>query len=137
MDELKLLPANAIVAAFREVAEKNRKKANGLQGKTGFQNFLLREVHNSGADMISGLADDIEKMDPVDEAVLRVALIQKIKNGQKGVQKLYWRDFAGNKVCPVCGYECNDDYYLDKFCPGCGTRLWFNEEEAEHDQPDM
>ena len=30
MDELKLLPANAIVAAFREVAEKNRKEANGL-----------------------------------------------------------------------------------------------------------
>lgn len=61
MDELKLLPANAIVAGFREVAEKNRKKANELQGKAGFQNFLLREVHNSGADMISGLADDIEK----------------------------------------------------------------------------
>lgn len=52
-------------------------------------------------------------------------------------KKLYWREKAGTTICPVCGYECNDDYYLDKFCPGCGTRLWFNEEEAEHDQPDM
>lgn len=52
-------------------------------------------------------------------------------------KKLYWREKAGTKICPVCGYECNDDYYLDKFCPGCGTRLWFDEEEAEHDQPDM
>lgn len=52
-------------------------------------------------------------------------------------KKLYWREKAGTEICPVCGYECDDDYYLDKFCPGCGTRLWFNEEEAEHDQPDM
>lgn len=52
-------------------------------------------------------------------------------------KKLYWREETINEICPVCGYECNDDYYLDKFCPGCGTRLWFNEEEAEHDQPDM
>jgi hypothetical protein len=52
-------------------------------------------------------------------------------------QKLYWRERACTTICPVCGYECNDDYYLDKFCPGCGTRLWFDEEEAEHDQPDM
>ena len=52
-------------------------------------------------------------------------------------KKLYWREQAGTEICPVCGYECSDDYYLDKFCPGCGTRLWFNEEEAEHDQPDM
>lgn len=52
-------------------------------------------------------------------------------------KKLYWREKACATICPVCGYECNDDYYLDKFCPGCGTRLWFNEEEAEHDQPDM
>ena len=52
-------------------------------------------------------------------------------------KKLYWREQAGTEICPVCGYECNDDYYLDKFCPGCGTRLWFDEEEAEHDQPDM
>lgn len=52
-------------------------------------------------------------------------------------KKLYWREKAGTTICPVCGYECNDNYYIDKFCPGCGTRLWFNEEEAEHDQPDM
>lgn len=52
-------------------------------------------------------------------------------------KKLYWREKACTTICPVCGYECNDDYYLDKFCPGCGTRLWFNREEAEHDQPDM
>ncbi len=52
-------------------------------------------------------------------------------------KKLYWRENACTAICPVCGYECNDDYYLDKYCPGCGTRLWFNEEEAEHDQPDM
>lgn len=52
-------------------------------------------------------------------------------------KKLYWREETITVVCPVCGYECNDDYYLDKFCPGCGTRLWFNDEEAEHDQPDM
>ena len=52
-------------------------------------------------------------------------------------KKLYWRERACTTICPVCGYECNDDYYLDKFCPGCGTRLWFDEEEAEHDQPDM
>lgn len=52
-------------------------------------------------------------------------------------KKLYWREETINEICPVCGYECNDDYYLDKYCPGCGTRLWFNEEEAEHDQPDM
>lgn len=52
-------------------------------------------------------------------------------------KKLYWRENACTTTCPVCGYECNDDYYLDKFCPGCGTRLWFDEEEAEHDQPDM
>lgn len=52
-------------------------------------------------------------------------------------KKLYWREKAGTTICPVCGYECDDDYYLNKFCPGCGTRLWFNEEEAEHDQPDM
>ena len=42
-------------------------------------------------------------------------------------QKLYWREIACTTICPVCGYECNDDYYLDKFCPGCGTRLWFND----------
>lgn len=124
MDELKLLPANAIAAGFRDVAEKHRKEANELQGKAGFQNFLLQVVHNSGADMISGLADDIEKMDSVDEAVLRAALIQKIKNGQKGEQKLYWRDYAGNKVCPVCGYECTDDYFVENFCTRCGTRLF-------------
>lgn len=52
-------------------------------------------------------------------------------------KKLYWRENACTTICPVCGYECNDDYYLDKFCPGCGTRLWFDEEEAEHDKPDM
>lgn len=52
-------------------------------------------------------------------------------------KKLYWREQANTAICPVCGYECDDDYYLDKFCPGCGTRLWFDEEEAEHDQPDM
>lgn len=52
-------------------------------------------------------------------------------------KKLYWREKAGTTICPVCGYSCNDDYYLDKYCPGCGTRLWFNREEAEHDQPDM
>ena len=52
-------------------------------------------------------------------------------------KKLYRREKAGTTICPVCEYECNDDYYLDKFCPGCGTRLWFNEEGAEHDQPDM
>ena len=52
-------------------------------------------------------------------------------------QKLYWREKAGTTICPVCEYECDDDYYLDKFCPGCGTRLWFNEEGTEHDQPDM
>lgn len=124
MDELKLLPANAIAAGFRDVAEKHRKEANELQGKAGFQNFLLQVVHNSGADMISGLADDIEKMDSVDEAVLRAALIQKIKNGQNGEQKLYWRDYAGNKVCPVCGYECTDDYFVENFCTRCGTRLF-------------
>lgn len=124
MDELKLLPANAIAAGFRDVAEKHRKEANELQGKAGFQNFLLQVVHNSGADMISGLADDIEKMDSVDEAVLRAALIQKIKNGQKCDQKLYWRDYAGNKVCPVCGYECTDDYFVENFCTRCGTRLF-------------
>lgn len=52
-------------------------------------------------------------------------------------QKLYWREEAANTICPVCGYECDDDYYLDKFCPGCGTRLYFDREETEHDQPDM
>ena len=52
-------------------------------------------------------------------------------------KKLYWREKAGTTICPVCGYECDDDYYLDKFCTGCGTRLWFNEEGAEHGQPDM
>lgn len=52
-------------------------------------------------------------------------------------KKLYWREETITAVCPVCGYSCNDDYYLDKFCPGCGTRLYFDEEEAEHDQPDM
>lgn len=52
-------------------------------------------------------------------------------------KKLYWREETTNSICPVCGYECNDDYYLDKFCPGCGTRLYFDREETEHDQPDM
>lgn len=52
-------------------------------------------------------------------------------------KKLYWRERAGTTICPVCGYECNDDYYLDKFCPGCGTRLLFNEEGTEHDQSGM
>ncbi len=52
-------------------------------------------------------------------------------------QKLYWREEAATAICPLCGYSCNDDYYLDKFCPGCGTRLYFDREETEHDQPDM
>lgn len=52
-------------------------------------------------------------------------------------KKLYWREKAFYTICPVCGYECNDDYYLDKFCPGCGTRLWFNEEKDKNEQPDM
>lgn len=52
-------------------------------------------------------------------------------------KKIYWREEAATAICPVCGYSCNDDYYLDKFCPGCGTRLYFDREETEHDQPDM
>lgn len=52
-------------------------------------------------------------------------------------KKLYWREETLMTVCPVCGYECNVDYYLDKFCPGCGTRLYFDREKTEHDQPDM
>lgn len=38
---------------------------------------------------------------------------------------LRWVDDGPDTVCPVCGYSCNDEYYLGKgnFCPDCGQRL--------------
>lgn len=29
-------------------------------------------------------------------------------------KKLYWREKACKTICPICGYECNDDYYLSQ-----------------------
>lgn len=48
MDELKLLPANAIVAAFREVAEKIVRKQMDFRGRLGFkiscsERFIIAE----------------------------------------------------------------------------------------------
>lgn len=45
----------------------------------------------------------------------------RLRNGDG----LRWIDDHGASKCPVCGYSCNDEYYLGKgnFCPDCGTRL--------------
>lgn len=54
------------------------------------------------------------------------------KSHEKTHQKLYWNEIATDCICPICGYSCNDDYYLDKYCPGCGIRLYFEgREETE------
>lgn len=45
--------------------------------------------------------------------------------------RLYWDESGPDWVCPVCGYSCDDPFYLDKFCPGCGTRLHFQREAEQ------
>lgn len=44
-------------------------------------------------------------------------------------ERLYWDESGPDWVCPVCGHSCDDPFYLDKFCPGCGTRLHFQWED--------
>ena len=56
--------------------------------------------------------------------------------GKDGIFKFYklkWQEIAGNIVCPICGFSCDDEHYLDEknYCPDCGTRLnWGNENES-------
>lgn len=55
---------------------------------------------------------------------LRAALIQAIKTPEKQGEKLFWNDDGPTSICPVCGYECDDPYYIENFCTKCGTRLY-------------
>ena len=43
-------------------------------------------------------------------------------------ERLYWKEDGPGWVCPACGYSSDDPYYLDKFCPGCGERIHFQNE---------
>lgn len=55
----------------------------------------------------------------------RVRIAAKHKKNGPPPCGLRWIDDYGSSKCPVCGYSCNDEYYLGKgnFCPDCGTRL--------------
>ena len=36
-----------------------------------------------------------------------------------------WIDDHGSEVCSVCGFSCNDSYYLGSanYCPECGAKM--------------
>lgn len=122
MDEVRLLPATAIASGFRQAAEKEKEAAENFKTMGGYENYLKYLMKDGAADMLLGMADDIMKMEPVDVDVLRAVLIQKIESKSKDKPVLYWRDAGADQVCPVCGYVCDDDYYIENYCTKCGTR---------------
>ena len=60
----------------------------------------------------------------LDCELVKEALLEKAARLRNG-DGLRWLDKSGYTTCPVCGYACNDEYYLGKgnYCPDCGTRL--------------
>ena len=43
--------------------------------------------------------------------------VQEVKHGQ-------WLDnHRGGDMCSVCGYECDDAYYLGPYCQNCGAKM--------------
>lgn len=60
----------------------------------------------------------------LDRDLVKEALLEKAARLRNG-DGLRWIDDYGSSKCPVCGFSCNDEYYLGKgnFCPDCGTRL--------------
>lgn len=134
MDEVRLLPAAAIASGFRQAAEKEKEAAENFKTMGGYENYLKYLIKDGAADMLLGMADDIMKMEPASADVLRAVLIQKIESESKGKPVLYWKDAGCNQVCPVCGYSCDDNYYIENFCTKCGTRLidpWAEKERAK------
>jgi hypothetical protein len=62
----------------------------------------------------------------LDRDLVKEALLEKAAKIKAETDKpLHWIDYDGYIICPVCRYDCNDEYALGKgnFCPDCGTRL--------------
>ena len=53
------------------------------------------------------------------------AFVEKIIAFQHSVFNRKWEDKWGNLCCPVCSFECGDEYYLgdELACPNCGAAL--------------
>lgn len=34
-----------------------------------------------------------------------------------------WIRIGGLEKCSVCGYTCDDEYYIGKFCQNCGAEM--------------
>ena len=47
------------------------------------------------------------------------------ENNVKVVPRGKWIDDHGSDVCSVCGFACNDTYYLGdaNYCPECGAKM--------------
>lgn len=69
-------------------------------------------------------AEEMTDIYLLDRDLVKEALTEKAARLRNG-DGLRWIDKSGYTTCPVCGYSCNDEYYLGKgnYCPDCGTRL--------------
>lgn len=52
-------------------------------------------------------------------------LVKRCVEFQHKIVDRHWVDNRMNTDCPLCGYQCNDEYYLASAvaCPNCGAAL--------------
>lgn len=125
MDEIR--PVNAILVAkiLMDTSAKCTKESFKILS-TGRrpQDYVKGTLKEYGGTVLVEAAKGVLKTPTLSVEDLRAALIQAIEAPEKQGKKLFWNDDGPTSICPVCGYECDDPYYIENFCPKCGTRLY-------------
>ena len=103
------LRRGAVITDEKPVFNKQELKENGLRKKDA--GFSFKAEYKGYKWMIAG-----------DDALAAYKLfVQAIDDAEE----MHWIDRGYEVECPVCGFTCNDEYYLGDMvtCPNCGARV--------------
>lgn len=125
MDEIK--PVNALLVAkiLMDTSAKCKKESFQIlsTGKQP-QDYVKGTLKEYGSAVLVEAAKGVLKTPALSIEDLRAALIQAIKSPETAGKKLFWNEDGPDSVCPICGYACDDIYYIENFCTKCGARLY-------------
>ena len=111
MDEIKPVNAFLVAKILMDTSAKCKKESFRVlsTGKRP-QDYVKGTLKEYGSTVLAEAAKGVLKTPALSIEDLRAALIQAIK--------------SPDSVCPICGYACDDIYYIENFCTKCGARLY-------------
>lgn len=125
MDEIKPVNAFLVAKILMDTSAKCKKESFRVlsTGKRP-QDYVKGTLKEYGSTVLAEAAKGVLKTPTLSIEDLRAALIQAIKSPETAGNKQFWNDDGPESVCPICGYACDDPYYIENFCTKCGARLY-------------